>query len=200
MKQVLITQRVDIIQSYGERRDALDQNWARFLSAAGFLPRPVMNDADHVAAVIKTEEPKGIVLSGGNDLSKLGGDAPERDATEHALISHAIDHGIPLIGVCRGLQVLQDFFGVPLRAVEGHAGVEHSIETAGQSEIVNSFHNWGATSSVDCLRVCATAEDGVVEWVEHIDHPICGIMWHPERYAEPQARDLAIFRKALGVA
>ena len=48
-----------------------------------------------------------MVLTGGNDLAALGGDAPERDATENALLDAAESRRLPVIGVCRGMQVIQ---------------------------------------------------------------------------------------------
>ena len=54
MKTVLYTQRVEVVKSYGERRDCADQNIARFLSTCGFLPLPVPNIKELAEKMIKT--------------------------------------------------------------------------------------------------------------------------------------------------
>ena len=81
MKTVLYTQRVEVVKSYGERRDCADQNIARFLDACGFLPLPVPNVKELAEKMILELKPAGIVFTGGNSLTKYGGDAPERDET-----------------------------------------------------------------------------------------------------------------------
>ena len=86
MKTVLYTQRVEVVKSYGERRDCADQNIARFLSTCGFLPLPVPNIKELAEKMMMELKPAGIVFTGGNSLVKYGGDAPERDETEYAML------------------------------------------------------------------------------------------------------------------
>lgn len=82
MKVVLYTQRVEIVESYNERRDCADQNIPRFIDSCGYLPIPLPNVWDVTRKVIMNVKPAGIILTGGNSLVKYGGDAPERDAVE----------------------------------------------------------------------------------------------------------------------
>lgn len=194
MKRLLVTQRVDEVSHYEERRDGLDQNWHEFLNAAGFFGYPVPNSIDTAKDMIACGNYDGFLLTGGNDLVICGGNAPERDLVEDAILRHAIDHRVPLLGVCRGLQVIQNTFGVPLEKVSGHIAVDHSIEMNGATETVNSYHTFGAFQSVPELDVLATAEDGVIEAVRHTQLPILGIMWHPERCSPFSPRDIESFR------
>lgn len=195
MKRVFLTQRVERVESIGERRDALSQEWAALAGACGFLPLPLPNRLPVVRRLLEELPPDGILLTGGNDLADYGGDAPERDAVESWLIGQAMERRIPLLGVCRGTQMLLHRFGTPLQRVEGHIRVEHAL-TNGDS--VNSFHGWGARECRPPLEVLARSGDGLAEIVRHRDCPwICGVMYHPERYHPLRERDLAFIKEAL---
>ncbi|MBD5149742.1 MAG: type 1 glutamine amidotransferase [Oscillibacter sp.] len=187
-KCIAVTQRVEHIAAIGEWRDALSQEWAAFAEACGFLPLLLPNRAETVRDLMEAVRPDGILLTGGNDLASYGGDAPERDRVERFLIRYAIDRGVPLLGVCRGMQMLLDYFGAPLHRVEGHIRVEHPLSNG---DTVNSFHGWGAAECPAPLLEMARSADGVLEAVTHGDYPwIYGIMWHPERCHPPRERDI----------
>ncbi len=196
-----ITQRVEDLADRGERRDALDQAWTTWVGGAGDLAIPIPNTGDDVVAFVRALELDAVVLSGGNDLAHLAGAtnvAPERDATERALLAHATEAGLPVLAVCRGMQMLVTFWGGTLAPVSGHVGVQHAVERAFspwplRAGPVNSFHDWGiAPDGVGAtLEVLATAPDGSVEAVAHRTLPQVGVMWHPERaVADPADREL----------
>lgn len=188
MKWIAFSQRVQVIADYGERRDALSQEWAELAQVCGFLPLLLPNCRAVVEEMLFALPPDGILLTGGNDLIRCGGDAPERDEMETMLIQYAIDNRIPLLGVCRGMQLLLDHFGTPLEEVEGHVRVEHALD---HGDRVNSFHRWGARTCKPPLRAVCRSEDGVVEEIVHQDYPwIHGMMWHPERYSPLRQRDI----------
>ena len=196
---IAVTQRVVVVPEYGERRDALDQRWTSFLSDCGYLAMPVPNDPAIAAELVAGVNISGLLLTGGNDLAAVGGDAPERDATERVLLTLALERKLSVIGVCRGMQVIQSHFGVPLHRVSGHVTPDHAIAMAGARGHVNSYHGFAATTTAGPLDVWATAEDGVVEAVRHRTAPIVAVMWHPERYAEPRESDIALFRSSLPI-
>jgi len=109
--------------------------------------------------------------------------------------------------VCRGMQMLVDFWGGAVTRVDGHVAQPHEIETVRDAAWalrpgpVNSFHDWGVASEgvPATLRVLAIAPDSSVEAVEHRDLPQVGVMWHPER-APADAADRALLTALLAAA
>jgi N5-(cytidine 5'-diphosphoramidyl)-L-glutamine hydrolase len=200
MKTVAITQRVTVVPEYGERRDCLDQAWPRFIAACGLLPLPLPNVIEVALAMCRGSNVAGLVLTGGNDLAALGGDAPERDATENALLDAAESRGLPVLGVCRGMQLIQRRCAVPLQRVEGHVTRRQIIHIDGEPMEVNSYHRFAARESRPPLDVWAVAADGVVKAIRHTARPTTGIMWHPERNTPFAATDVALFRRIFKTA
>ncbi len=199
MKKVAITQRVSVVPEYGERRDCLDQAWPRFLAACGLMSLALPNVVEVATALCAGADVTGLVLTGGNDLAALGGDAPERDATENALLDLAESRGLPVLGVCRGMQMIQQRCGIPLRRVEGHVTRHQVIRVCGEPTEVNSYHRFAAFESRPPLDVWAVADDGVVKAIRHLDRSTTGIMWHPERMDPFAAADVALFRRVFKV-
>lgn len=198
MKLVGMTQRVAVDGPHQERRDALDQRWIEFVDACGFVPVLIPNN-EIVAQNIISEIPiSGLIFTGGNDLSSLGGDAHERDSTERLLLDWAISNKKPVLGVCRGMQVIQEFFGTSLIPVEGHVAAEQEIEFEGNRIVVNSYHRWGSIETPNGFHCLGNADDGVVKAIKHESLPIMGIMWHPERFADFRAHDISLVRDFLG--
>lgn len=196
MKPVLVTQRVEIVPDYGERRDALDQMWASFLERCGFFAVPIPNHLETALRLAASVNPAGLLLTGGNDLSAYSGNASERDKTEHALIDWCRERSLPIMGVCRGLQVLANRFGVGLTRLEAHSGRRHLIRGKCGVREVNSFHHWGPRLPlVDELVVDYVSDDGVVEGFHHCAEKMAAIMWHPEREKPFDERDVEMIAR-----
>ncbi len=192
METVIFTQRVEIIESYRERRDCADQRIVDFIEACGFLPIPIPNKSELAEEIVKAINPIGIVLTGGNSLEKYGGNAPERDAMDMELIRLSVKKKIPLYGFCRGMQSVLDFFGNEIVNIEGHVAVRHLIHEGTEHFEVNSYHNQACMRlKRNCgLKVLSQTEDGAIESVCHEKLPIIGIMWHPEREKPYVGRDI----------
>jgi gamma-glutamyl-gamma-aminobutyrate hydrolase PuuD len=196
MKTVLVSQRVDVVTDRNETRDALDQKLVRFILDLGLVPIPVPNGL--LSAVGETRffqqisglNPHAIVLSGGNDLGQF----PDRDSTERVLLKFAIEMRRPTLGICRGMQLICCYFGGQLVETNGHVASRHSLLDS-DGRTVNSFHNFGLHECPSGLRVDAFAPDGTIEAVRAIDHPIFGIMWHPERESPFDSVDVETIRE-----
>ena len=107
-----LTQRVVVTPDILERRDCLDQMWSKFLARIGFRILPVPNNLKNPISWISPFEVNGLVLTGGNDLSHVESSltiAPERDRTEFMLLDWAVKKNIPVIGVCRGAQIMNQY-------------------------------------------------------------------------------------------
>lgn len=194
---IAVTQRVDIIsrgRGATERRDALDQAWVRFLSTAGFCAVPLPNHLPAALALFNGLPLHGLLLTGGNDLMAYDGDAPERDATESALLGAARTRRLPVIGVCRGMEVLFHSCGVRLEEVDGHVVDRQTVRSKAGERLVNSYHRLGTRETGQHLVEWASSADGVVKAIHHVTEQMVGVMWHPERLAPFAEEDLGLFR------
>ena len=209
MKLLGITQRADIANSYGERRDCLDQRWFELIYSLGLVPVPLPNvSINRIEQLLDGLNISAILFSGGNSLASLGTRAsdlaPERDQFEFALFEWALNLSIPVLGVCRGMQLINYCLGGKLKAVPSHTSVRHVVKFVGalSSEAnreVNSYHNWGL-SNVELaknLQPLAEADDGVIEAFQHNSKKIAGIMWHPEREPQTHPQDIRLMKNFL---
>src|SRR5690242_2964272 len=120
---------------------------------------PVPNSAESTLMWLRHVKPEAVILSGGNDLVVTGGDAPERDATEMHLMEWACEEDLPLLGICRGMQMIATFNGASLEKQLRHAGGEHHLcGLLGGS--VPSHHKWCVTDTPANFEVLAQADDG----------------------------------------
>jgi len=206
MRQIAVTQRVDVISDYGERRDALDQRWMDLLISIDLCPVLVPNNIDFVKRMLNKETIEGVLLTGGNSLLRYGGDAPERDEVERFLLEWVCEKNIPLLGVCRGMQMIQDFFNNDLNVISNHVGMRQSLvaendcrlsEVVRQYKDVNSYHEYGSKQVQGQLVRVASSLDGVVMAIEHREKNIFGVMWHSEREPTIRREDRALFRKVF---
>lgn len=168
----------------------------------------------------------GLVLTGGGDIApgryhaqagpRLSGIDAERDDLEITLLRWAIEAGKPILGICRGHQVLNVTLGGALiqdirthvphagrhEAPGGHSPAWHPVHVRSDSLLckwigrtrltTNSYHHQAVSALGRGLLVSAAAEDGIVEGIELAGHPFAlGVQWHPERMLEdPSSRAL----------
>lgn len=163
----------------------------------------------------------GLVLTGGYDIAphrygeepieQLGEVNEDRDEMEFLVLGGAIDRELPVLGICRGHQLLNVHFGgslyqdiaAQMDSDAVHTGTDdwsqhhHTVTVEAGSRLeqclgirsfeVNSFHHQAVKKVGDGLRVTARADDGMVEALETVDGSwILGVQWHPERH-EAQA-------------
>ena len=214
-KRVGITQRVIKHPRYSETMDCLDINWAKFLMSIGIMPVPLsLATVTSADKIWKTLDLDGLILSGGNTLVEYADakDAPEslspeRDAYEKALLNSALSQRKPILGVCRGLQVINTHYFGQLTKVKGHAGTRHRLVAENSSTAfelpleVNSFHECAVPRKKLGKELIPLAHDGEdnIEAFYHPKDKILGIMWHPEREHPPLPRDCELIKRHFGL-
>lgn len=209
------------------RLDALTgRNYADALVRVGLLPMLSVSLAAELADET-LDGFDGLLLSGGADVDParfgqpphpgLGEVDADRDAFELAAYRVARERGLPVLGICRGIQVVAVAEGGSLHqhlpAVSGlhqheqrarDGGAVHRVRIAEGSALraavgtdamaVNSYHHQGVDRVPDALRVTARADDGMVEALEASDGAfLLAVQWHPEMAFERDPRQLAPF-------
>tara|TARA_Y100001933_G_scaffold258998_1_gene308025 strand:+ start:419 stop:1129 length:711 start_codon:yes stop_codon:yes gene_type:complete len=188
--------------------------YASCVREAGGLPveLPVIdNPSEYV------ERLDAVILSGGGDVDPKRWNGPSetsfqvserRDAFEFALLQAAIETGTPVLGICRGLQVINVHFkGSLIPHLDPGEGDSHSNPTVdrqelvhsvsfepesilfglhGSSTMVNSFHHQAADRIGLDLHATGHSSDGTVEGIEHSGGRILGVQWHPEMLKDLQ--------------
>lgn len=200
-----ITMRVGHAVDYVEPRDVVAHDWYRFIAdafpAAKWMLLP--NLGEESVAFAAGWGITGLILTGGDDI----GVEPRRDASERALLDHAIDHDLPALGICRGLQLMVKHFGgrVAHDASGRHVATDHAVVIGanefgfepGAPIVVNSFHD-NVILSAGELQPFATDEQGHIEAAYSPQHRLAGLMWHPERNRPAHPHDLGFVRRLLG--
>ncbi len=177
---------------------------------------PIINNELIIEEQVKSLD--ALILSGGEDinpvyyrekpLSKLEEFSVERDKYDFTLAKYALQHNIPVLGICRGAQILNVILGGSLyqdhsyisKKIDEHnytnheSLVRHEIfvekdtfihKIFGEKTMVNSFHHQSVKNIAPNLRVTAFDKDGIVEAFEsrNKNKLILGIQWHPEMMA-----------------
>lgn len=212
---ILITQR-HMINRHGDLTDCLEDNYIVYFERFGLNLFPVPNVSGRLDNIISLIKPSAIVLTGGGDVDPalyggqtrdMGAISKERDRCESKLLELAIRKDIPVLGICRGMQFINVFFGGKLVGdikdldTRGWHGVpcKHNIKVIddvfckmlGKNEFqINSYHDQGILQDGlgKDLKAFAVYEGlGLIEAFHHIRYPIAGLQWHPER---PGSSDL----------
>ncbi len=219
-----------------ERWEFIRDNYTRSVAAAGGLPLilPIAAEPDLLADLVGTLD--GLLLTGGEDVhpsfygeavqEKCGTIDESRDRFELGLTRAALEKGLPILAICRGMQVLnvacggtlhQDLAYRPATAPH-HTGVKedrarriHPVrilpgtrlrEILGLEEApVTSTHHQVIREMAPGFRAAAVAPDGVLEGMERAEDPFAlAVQWHPERLALADAAQLSLFRALVEAA
>lgn len=177
-----------------EIRDGLDAGWWRFLQmlrpARQFLPLPNIGAA--VEEILVKVRFSGFIFTGGDDWGVF----PERDATEKALFSYGLGHGLRMLGVCRGAQIMNQLAGGINTRVSGHVGTRHPVfMNDGRKREVNSWHSYAISRLAPGFETIARDAQGAVESYAGANGLVAGIMWHPEREEQPDPDDMALLER-----
>jgi putative glutamine amidotransferase len=206
------------------------------VSAAGGLPVLIPNESPLADLRDLVSSLHGILLTGGGDIyADMYGAADDgysvnrsrtRDQVEKALVELAVEMDLPLLGVCRGMQMLNAALGGTLFtniATQYQPDIEHSqpplqapahlvqeVKIADGSQLsaiirkstlkVNSRHHQAVKAPALGLVVTARAIDGLIEGIEHPGRRFCvGVQWHPESLQNDEIH-LSIFKAFIDAA
>jgi putative glutamine amidotransferase len=194
-KPIGVTQRMIVAPPHGEVRDCLAVDWYPFLKALGLPWLVLPNEVDAAQEMARRFGLGGLILTGGDDTGVF----PRRDETELSLLEWAAREKRPAVGVCRGFQVIYRWLGGEVTAVdpEIHKSKRHILRMAdGASREVNSYHNYAPLSlPTGLVPLAHCAVDGQVEAA--VGGLLLGVMWHPERETQPDAKDVHLFLNHL---
>lgn len=191
-------------------------------------------DEQYLRSVVSLSN--GILLSGGHDVNPAlygepmfptcGPDNSTRDNMEMRLLNFANMYDLPCLGICRGMQMMNVFYGgtllqdisteapTPINHNEdagSHDRVAHNVivdpnsklyEIVGQGSIgVNSFHHQGVKRLASALSPAAKAPDGLIEACEHRGRSfMLGVQWHPEFLVDQQEHARRVFEAFVQAA
>lgn len=181
----------------------------------------VLDFDKHETDLHKLNECSGLILSGGVDIypeiycdwdtpETKGTYIPERDGFELKLLEKAIRNKIPILGICRGCQLMNVYFrGSMIFDIEDIRKVNHKKISKNEDRVhgiriikdsllyeiiqsekaeVNSSHHQSADRIGEGLMMSAKSDDGIVEAVEYADKTdkpfFLGVQWHPERFLD----------------
>lgn len=191
--------------------------WAPYLvPAARVGAQRVVDDALEADLIVIAggEDVDPRLYAGTDDYEAASAHEPRADRTQIAIVHGAIRRAIPVLGICRGMQVMNVALGgdlVPhLPHVDRHraaqAGEHRSIvwepeylaptefgerslvEDVDATEPVHCTHHQGLGQVAKALRVAARAPDGTVEAVVGVEAPLTGVQWHPEHAGAPEGQ------------
>ncbi len=209
---ILITQRHEP-NKHGDWIDSLENEYVEFFESFEMNLVPVSNTSKNIAEMLSTYKPRGIILSGGESI----GLSKEREKRESQLIDFAVNENIPVLGICRGMQFINVYFGGKLIDIDriDKTGEYKDIRThkikivneslgdllgGNREPSTNSYHEQGILKEglgTD-IGVFGVFEGlGLVEGLYHEKYPIAGVQWHPERKASSTALDKVLISKFL---
>lgn len=205
MKTIALTMRIQQAEGYTEARSAIAQDWLAFLAQFPIRTLLVPNWGKSVNQYLEEWNPDAILLSGGNDI----GQEPVRDETETGILTWSKTKSRPVLGVCRGLQLIQTYCGGGLESCDPHQHVNQKHKVIlqenfggfrkGDSPLVNSFHSQTIKTLAPDLVPLARDEEGRIEAARHRSLPWLGVMWHPEREPIGDSFSISLLREGLQI-
>jgi putative glutamine amidotransferase len=158
-----------------------------------------------VLACEATEKYGALLLSGGGDMHPMfygqemnGSNPPDlnRDILELSMLGAFVSSSKPVLGICRGMQLINVYFGGTLiQHIDGHGEIDgkdslHTVEMNGKHVEVNSAHHQVVGDLGEGLEVTAKSPDGIIEAFKHDYLPIVAYQWHPERHDHPLSDEI----------
>lgn len=199
----LISQRHEL-NKHGKEIDVLENDYVKYFHSKNITLLPISNAEQNPKQFINRFNVTHIVLSGGNNITpslygnkdeQMEGTSLVRDELEVSIIKVALELDIPIFGICRGMQLLNVFFGGTLHQltkekINHPPAVPHGIVSnrniLEENKVfqTNSYHNQAVLKGgmAKDLEIVAHAENTeIVEMLTHKMYKVAGVQWHPER-------------------
>ncbi|WP_297206554.1 gamma-glutamyl-gamma-aminobutyrate hydrolase family protein [uncultured Brachyspira sp.] len=219
----------------GYERAYVNDDYVFSVTRSGGVPyiMPIVDDEEDIR--IQLSHVNGIILSGGYDIDpiywneelhhKLGRIFPRRDEYELKLIKYALEMKKPILGICRGLQILNVYFGgslyqdlsliencyikhnqsaKPYEATHSFITEEGSVirDIVGEKVRVNSYHHLAIKDLGSNLKATGYSEDDIIESIEYMENGsfVLGVQFHPEMMHAHHNFALNIFKRLIYVS
>lgn len=190
-KIVAVTQSIEFVSQRNEYRDYVDNKLIKWINDCGYNVILISNFFKQENSKYKNQKKKllkfleifkisGFVLSGGNNIGQYS----MRDEVEKTVLSYATKKKIPVLGICRGLQMINYFYSGVNTTVRNHANISHNIYLSKNKKKlfkVTCYHNYGIKSLAKNFIITHKSDDNFIEGIRHEYLKIQGWMWHPER-------------------
>lgn len=217
-----------VLEENSIKKSFVNQNYADSVILAGGVPfiMPICENENIIKKMIENVD--GIIMTGGVDIHpfrfneepnpKIGAISKERDDFDFLLMKCAFEKNKPIFGICRGIQLINVFFGGTLIqdiAYQKNTNILHSqtaprdvathkikikknsiiYDIFGEYGEVNSFHHQAIDKLAKDFKITSTANDGIIESIEYKkkDAFIFGVQWHPECMTEKDIKMQNIF-------
>ena len=204
----------------GYKRAYVNKDYVDAVVRAGGVPLIIPFTTNKEVIISQAQLIDGLILSYGQEPSqKLGETFPERDTYEMILLEESKKRNIPILGICRGSQLInvaaggtlyQDLSLIPGNILKHNQVNKPTLKTHiikieensiissifGKETMVNSFHHQAIDKVADDFIVVARASDGVVEAIEHKTYKfLVAVQWHPEMLAVNCEKARVLFSK-----
>ncbi|MGL4662299.1 MAG: gamma-glutamyl-gamma-aminobutyrate hydrolase family protein [Culicoidibacterales bacterium] len=213
----------------GYPRLMLNRDYPRSIEQAGGIPIVLPLTESYEVALEQVRAVDALLLSGGQDVNpliygqepheKLANISPERDTFETLLLQAAVELKKPIMGICRGSQIMNVYFGGTLlqdNSFKEGAYIKHAqsanpqlpihhvnVDTdsflgkaVGETEfLINSFHHQSIDQVAPGFKAIAVSKDGIIEGIESTsDHFMFAVQWHPEMMSRENKAAQHIFK------
>jgi putative glutamine amidotransferase len=165
------------------------------IDQAGYLPLLIPNNKKIAKKILERFSPEGIIFTGGNSLVCYGGDSYHRDETESLLYEYANKNKVPILGVCRGMQLIQHLSGTPLVKVKDQVSSKQQVLVNGKQTEKNSYHTLASFEVSNDFDKFAELPNGMIKGIYHKKLSIIGVMWHPERNQPFDLSDITMIKE-----